>query len=431
MALNPAHAVQCTQLAIKHALTGERGPVAVLYHSQALRGRVGPDTNPPLYGTDAYLPGPPPQADVTTVEQAVRLLADAERPVIIAGNGVRVSQAYDELTTLAESVGAAVATTAGGKGAFPETHDLALGTCGNFGTPLANALIGAADVVLVVGSKLGVTDTAYANPKLLDPRRQTLMQIDVEPKNASWTIPAEVQLIGDAKAVLGQLIAALDGHATNKKETARSYVHAARQQHGFFNPVEFASNATPILPQRVIKELQNAVANDAIVCCDAGENRIFMTHFFQTKGAGMFLQPAGVGGMGYAMPAALAAKLLYPQRQVIAVSGDGGFAIGMNGLMTALEERLPVVSVVFNNNALGWVKHGQGERNIACDFHNFDHATLARALGCHGIRVEEPRALAPALQEALHSDKPTVVDVHTSLSETFMKVTSPLLGERG
>ncbi|MGE0684665.1 MAG: thiamine pyrophosphate-binding protein, partial [Candidatus Binatia bacterium] len=317
-------------------------------------------------------------------------------------------------------------------GTFPEIHDLALGTCGNFGTPLANATVGAADVVLVVGSKLGVTDTAYANPKLLDPRRQTLIQIDIEPKNASWTIPAEVPLVGDAKAVLAQLIAALDGHiAKDRGDAARAYIHAARQQHGFFNPLEFTSNASPILPQRVIKELQNAVANDAIICCDAGENRIFMTHYYQTKGPGTFLQPAGVGGMGYALPAALAAKLLYPQRQVVAVSGDGGFAIGMNGLMTALEERIPIVSVVFNNNALGWVKHGQGERNIACDFHNFDHAALARSLGCQGIRVEDPRQLAPALQEALNSDKPAVVDVHTSLSESFVKVTSPLIGERG
>ena len=93
VALNPAHAVQCTQLAIKHALTGERGPVAVLYHSQALRGRVGPDTNPPLYASDVYLPGPLPQADTTAVEQAACMLAEAERPVIVAGNGVRVSQA--------------------------------------------------------------------------------------------------------------------------------------------------------------------------------------------------------------------------------------------------------------------------------------------------------------------------------------------------
>jgi acetolactate synthase-1/2/3 large subunit len=433
VATSASHAVQCTQLAIKHALTGERGPVAVLLHSQALHGRVGPDTMPPLYATDAYLPGPPPLADPTTVEQAARALAEAERPVIIAGNGVRISQAYAELVTLAEMLGAPVATSAAGKGTFAETHDFAVGVFGNFGTPLANATIGAADVVLVVGSKLSTTDTAYENPKLLDPRRQTLIQIDIEPKNASWTYPVEFPLIGDAKAVLSQLAAALESSSkilAEKAEARRAGLRSARQQHGFFNPLEFNSNAAPVLPQRVIKELHRAVANDAIVACDAGENRIFMTHFYQTKAPGTFIQPAGVGGMGYAIPAALAAKLIYPQRQVVAVCGDGGFGIGMNGLMTAIEENIPIVTVVFNNGALGWVKHGQGERNIACDFASFDHAAIARAMGCHGIRVENPNQLAPALHEALTSDKPAVVDVHTSLSESFVKVTSPLVGER-
>ena len=434
VATSGPQAVQCTQLAIKHALSGERGPVAVLYHSQALRGRVGPNSMPPLYTLESFLPGPTPLADPGAVEQAARLLAEAERPVIIAGNGVRISQALTELTTFAEALGAPVATTAAGKGTFAETQDLALGVCGNFGTALANAVVGAADVVLVVGSKLAPTDTAYENPKLLNPQRQTLIQVDIEPRNASWTYPAELVLIGDAKAVLSQLAEALEsvgGVSAEKVATCRSMLQSARQQHGFFNALEFSSNAAPVLPQRVIKELQKAVANDAIVTCDAGENRIFMTHFYQTKAPGTFLQPAGVGGMGYAIPAALAAKLVYPQRQVVAVCGDGGFAIGMNGLMTALEENIPIVTVVFNNSALGWVKHGQGERNIACDFADFDHAAIARAMGCNGSRVEEPRQLEPALREALASDKPTVVDVHTSLSESFVKVMSPLVGERG
>ncbi len=434
VATNGVQAVHGTQLAIKHALSGERGPVAVLYHSQALRGRVGPGSMPPLYAINASLPTAPFLADPRDIEQAARLLTEAARPVIIAGNGVRISQAYAELASLAEALGAPVATTASGKGTFAEIHDLALGVCGNFGTPLANAVIGAADIVLIVGSKLAPTDTAFATPKLLDPRRQTLIQIDIEPKNAAWTYPVEQVLIGDAKATLSQLLAAVEsaeGITAEKMESARSRLHSARQQHGFFHAVEFNSNAAPILPQRVIKELQQAVANDTIITCDAGENRIFMTHYYQTKGPGTFLQPAGVGAMGYAIPAALAAKLVYPQRRVVAVCGDGGFAIGMNGLMTAIEENIPIVSVVFNNTALGWVKHGQGERNIACDFANFDHAAIARAMGCGGLRVEHPGQLAPALQEALAADQPFVVDVHTSLSESFVKVTSPLVGERG
>jgi acetolactate synthase I/II/III large subunit len=434
VATSGSHAVQCTQLAIKHALTGERGPVAVLFHSQALRGRVGPESRPPLYALDPYLPGPPPPADPAAAAEAAKILIAAERPVIVAGNGVRVSHAYAELATLAEALGAPVSTTAGGKGTFAETHDLALGVCGNFGTPVANAEIGAADVVLVVGSKLAATDLANENPKLLNPRRQILIQVDIEPKNASWTFPAAVTPIGDARTVLTQLtnaVAAAGGVAAAKVAAARSRLQRAREQHGFFNAPELSSDAAPLLPQRIIKEIQRAVANDAIVTCDAGENRIFMSHFFQTKGPGTFLQPSGVGGMGYSVPAALAAKLIYPQRQVVAVCGDGGFAIGLNGLMTAIEQNLQIVVVVFNNGALGWVKHGQGERNIACDFANFDHAAIARSMGCDGIRVEDPRQLAPALHAALASDKPTVVDVRTSLSESFRRVTSPLLTERG
>jgi acetolactate synthase I/II/III large subunit len=433
VAYNGPHAVQCTELAIKHAMSGQRGPVAVLYHSQSLRGRVGPETRPFLYGLDSYLPPPAPQADESAVKEAARVLAAAQRPVIIAGNGVRISQAYEELAGLAANLGAGVSTTAGGKGTFPETNELALGVCGNFGTTLANAEIGAADVILAIGTKLGVSDFANQNPKLLDPRRQILIQLDVEPRNASWTFPAEIVLIGDARAVLGQLINCLDTQgriSSGKVAAARSRLQNAHREYGFFDAPELRSDERPILPQRAISELQRAVPNDAIVTCDAGENRIFMTHYFQTRGPGTFLQPSGVGGMGYAIPAALAAKLVHRDRKVVAVCGDGGFAIGMNGLMTAVAEDIPITVVVFNNGALGWVKHGQGERNIACDLSNFDHAAIARSMRCDGIRVEEPSALGSALKRALVSDKPCVIDINTSLKETYRRVTSPLALER-
>jgi acetolactate synthase I/II/III large subunit len=432
VAYNGAHAVQCTELAIKHALSGQRGPVAVLYHSQSLRGRVGPETRPILYGLDSYLPPAKPPADEGAVKAAARVLAAAERPVIIAGNGVRISQAYDELARLAANLGAAVSTTAGGKGTFPETHELALGVCGNFGTALANAEIGAADVVLAVGTKLGVSDFANENPRLLDPRRQVLIQLDVEPRNASWTFPAEIVLIGDAQAVLAQLIDALaeGGLSSGKVSAARSRLQNSRREHGFFDAAELRSAESPILPQRAIGEIQRAVPNDAIITCDAGENRIFMTHYFQTKGPGTFIQPSGVGGMGYAIPAGMAAKLVHRDRKVVAVCGDGGFAIGMNGLMTAVAEDIAITVVVLNNGALGWVKHGQGDRNIACDLSNFDHAAIARSMGCDGIRVDEPSALGPALERALASNKPCVIDISTSLKETYQRVTSPLALER-
>src|ERR1700687_4391811 len=150
----PIAAVQATQLAIKHALAGQPGPVAVLYSHDSLAGSVAPDSQPMLYPTRHYLPSPLPPAETRQVEAAAAALLAAQKPVVIAGNGIRIAQAYDQLRRLAEMAGLPVATTAAGKGCFAETHPLALGVFGTFGTEAGNACLAEADLVLVVGSQL-------------------------------------------------------------------------------------------------------------------------------------------------------------------------------------------------------------------------------------------------------------------------------------
>jgi acetolactate synthase-1/2/3 large subunit len=426
-AQDPTAAVQATQLAIKHAMSGQPGPVAVLFGHDALAGNVAPDSQPILYPTRFYLPAPLPPADPAQIAAAADKILAAERPVIIAGNGVRIAQAYDKLRALAEAAGLPVATTAAGKGTFPETHPLALGVFGTFGTPAANACIGEADLVLVVGSKLSPSDTAWENTKLLDPTRQSFVQIDIEPRNASWNYPAENVVLGDAAQILGQLVEAVRPRAEGRGAAAARRVAQHREKEGYFNAPEYRSDDNPILPQRVIGELMRNLPEGGIVTCDAGENRILMTHFYQTKAAGGFLQAAGSGPMGFGIPAALAAKLVNPDQPVVACVGDGGFAMTMNGLMTAIEHDIPITVVVFNNHALGWVLHGSGP--FAAEFKDFDHAAIARAMGCRGVRVEDPAALGPALQEAIGSRVPTVIDVITSLKVSFADITSPLANE--
>jgi acetolactate synthase-1/2/3 large subunit len=431
---DPAAGVQATQLAIKHALAGQPGPVTVLYASGGLSGKVGPETRPTLYRTASYLPPPPPPVAVGTVSAAARTIASAARPVIIAGNGVRIANAFDALTAFADASGIPVATTASGKGTFAENHPLALGVFGTFGIAAANAAVAHADVVIVAGSKLGISDTARANPALLDPTRQTFVQLDIEPRNASWTFPAEHVLIGDAGQALKQLAAGVeafvasgDGAApADRKAAGAARVAAIRREHGYFDAPEYTSDAAPILPQRVIGALRKVLPDDSIVTCDAGENRILMTHFYQNRAPNGFLQAAGAGPMGFAIPAALAAKLVHPERVVVAICGDGGFAMTMNGLMTAVEQNIPIVNVVFNNHALGWVLHGGGP--FAAEFDDFDHAQIARAMNCHGIRVTQPERLEDALREAIACGRPTVVDVVTSLDVSYRDVTSPLAG---
>jgi acetolactate synthase-1/2/3 large subunit len=420
----PIAAVQATQLAIKHALAGQPGPVAVLFAQDALAGSVTPDSQPGLYPTRYYLPPAPAPADDARVAAAAEALLAAERPVAIAGNGVRIAQGYDQLTAFAEAVGLPVATTAAGKGCIAETHSLALGVFGTFGTEAANACIAEADLVLAVGTKLGPSDTAWESRDLLDPTRQTFIQIDVEPRNASWTFPAEHVLVGDAAQVLQQLHAVVQPHTIGRRIAGERRVAGWRAQKGFFNTPGYFADDSPILPQRAIGELMRNLPDNAIVTCDAGENRIMMTHFYQTRQAGSFLQAAGSGPMGFAIPAALGAKLVHPDRPVVAVCGDGGFAMTMNGLMTGIEQDIPIITVVFNNLALGWVLHGGGP--FAAEFADFDHAAIARAMGCHGIRVTEAAALGPALREALNVRLPTVIDVRTSLAQSFADITSPL-----
>lgn len=425
-ALNPVPAVQAVQLAIKHAVAGQAGPVAVLFGRDALLGTVSPDSMPRIYPTSRYLPPRPQGADAEAMAKVVSAIRAASKPVIVAGNGARIANGYTQLQALAEAMNIPVVTTASGKGCFPETHALSLGVFGTFGTAAANACVADSDFVVVIGSKLGSSDTCNEHPDLLDPERQTYAQIDIEPKNAAWTFPVDFQLIGDAAIVMHDMKTAVAACTTDSRnDDGAGRVSRLRKEHGYFNQPAYQSDEKPIHAQRVIGEMIKHLPAESIVTCDAGENRIFMTNLYQVKQAGGFLMAAGAGPMGFAVPAALAAKLVHPEKVVVAVAGDGGFAMTMNGLMTAIEHDIPIIAIVFNNSALGWVLHGRG---AFTKFADFDFSAIARSMGCHGIRVEDPDKIADALQEALNSGRPTVIDVVIGLENmTYEAVTSPLM----
>lgn len=425
-ALDPVPAVQAVQLAIKHAMAGQKGPVAVLFGQNALIGTVSPDSTPRIYPTSRYLPPRPQGASIEAVGQVVAAIRAAKKPVIIAGNGVRIANGYSQLQTLVEALNVPLVTTASGKGCFPETHALSLGVFGPFGTAAANACVADSDFVVVIGSKLGASDTCREHPDLLDPERQTFAQIDIETKNAAWTFPVDYQLIGDAAIIMDDMKTALRAVRTDSQNNeGAKRVERFRKEHGYFNQAAYQSEDKPIHAQRVIGEMMKHLPAESIVTCDAGENRIFMTNLYQIKQAGGILMAAGAGPMGFAVPAALAAKLVHPDKVVVAVAGDGGFAMTMNGLMTAIEQDIPIITVVFNNSALGWVLHGRG---AFTKFSDFDFAAIARSMGCHGIRVENPDKIGEALQEALVCGRPTVIDVAIGLENlTYEAVTSPLM----
>jgi acetolactate synthase I/II/III large subunit len=422
---HPAQAVQMTQLAFKHACTGEPGPVAVVYASRSLKGTVGPASRPAIYPTAAYLARPPGAVDPGQATLIARTLRDAQRPAVIAGNGVRVGQAWRQLAGLARALDVPVATTPGGKGVFPERDERSAGVIGPFGSGGANILVADSDVVLAVGTKLSASDTGEGSPMLLDPERQHLVQIDAQPENCSWTVPMDEVLVADAAVALSAIEQAAQDLATPARaQAAAARTSAAAARHRSPGATELADGA-PLDPRLIIETINAAVPDDTVITCDAGENRLFMMQWYRSAGVGAYLQPAGGGGMGYAVPAAIGARLARPDSPALAVCGDGGFAMSLHGLITAVEEGLPIGVVVMNNRALGWIVHGT-KNPMGAMLGDLSLAAVAASIGCHGVTASSTDELRDALAELPHLTRPLVIDVPTSLDVSFRDLLQPL-----
>jgi acetolactate synthase-1/2/3 large subunit len=243
-------------------------------------------------------------------------------------------------------------------------------------------------------------------------------------------------IVGDAREALAALVAEVTQRLTPARREAarrrREHLAELKTLHRYFAEAEQQSSDVPLRPERVISELARRLDDRAVVTMDAGANRLYMTHYFQSRGAGTVYQPSSIGGMGYALPAAMAAKLACPERDCVAVCGDGGFAMTMNALFTAAQYRIPVVNVVLNNSVLGWVKDGQrrrGNRFIASELGRNDYARIAQAMGCVGVRIESIKDLVGELDRVKHAKDPVLLDVVTTEDAPFWQVQSPLAKE--
>ena len=421
----PEQAIQHVQLALKHATGGEPGPVCVIMHSSCLEGTVGPDSFPRLYPTPGYVKNGPPPVDMPAVQAAAGALARAQRPLVIAGHGVRLSQAYTQLHDFAHAAGAPVVTTQGGKGTFDELDPLGGGVFGEWGRESANALVGDADLILAVGTKLGPIDTVDQIPTLIDPARQTLIQIDIDAMNAAWTLPIDHAITGDAGAVLAALATACAGQAEKQAVSAADRVRRAIETFDLPEPADLTSDVWPMRPELLARIIQQEWPEDGIIASDAGESRVHMLRWFNSRGGGRYVLPHGGGGMGYAIPGAFGAKLAHPDKACLGVLGDGGFGMTMNTIMNGVQEKVPFAVLVFNNRALGWPLHVmKDDTKKEFEFHDFDHAAIARAMGANGKRCTSIAEVRQALREAQVSKVPYVIDVPITIAATFAHSTA-------
>ena len=355
--------------------------------------------------------------DPVDLERAVALLARAERPLVLAGGGVHISQAYEALLALAERHGMPVAHTMSGKGAIACTHALSAGLFGRYDR-IANAMVSESDCLLVVGCKLGEVATKRFQlippGKPIDPHRY-------RPRRDRTHARAEVALIGDARLTLEDLAAALgDGRASVAKRAdwiAQIPKRMAEWKAGARDRLE--SRETPINIGRLMNELNTVMPADGIVVADGG----FAAHWgglmLDTKAAGRhFLPDRGFASIGYGVPGGIGAQLAAgPKRRVVALTGDGGFNMSLGELETARRLGANFVVVVFNNAASGYVKalqhavYGAGKYQSS-DLVELNYAEIAKGFGCLGIRVTDPEKLSDALRDGLaNTSTPTVIDV--------------------
>lgn len=415
LSTSPKEAVLGAQLAIKHATSGRPGPACVVMRTASIGGEVDVESPPFIHPTTGYLNTAKPQSSPQDIQRAIEILSASRRPVLVAGNGVHLSRAHQQLQELAELWGMPVATSYKGKSAIAETHPLSLGMVGVYGQDTANRAVGDADTVVIVGAKLSPQDTVREQPNVFDPRRQRIIQIDIDDRNAGWTFPVELGLIGDAGSILSQLVEAsrntASGSAANRKEWVGSLPQSKRDLDFYADPAMHV-DSSPVTPQRLVAILQQTLAPDTVFALDAGNNRTWMAHLYQSRQANTFFCPGGTAGMGWSLPASVGLKLVYPDRPVVSVTGDGGYMMTINVLSTAMQYQLPILCVVFNDSALGMVlDHQTPGRYIASEFIETDNAAIARGFGAFGVQVKDSRDLPDAIRQAQASGLPAVVDV--------------------
>lgn len=354
--------------------------------------------------------------DPSELERAAALIAKAERPLLLVGGGVHISEAYGALLALAEGHGIPVAHTMSGKGAIACAHPLSAGLFGRY-SRIANAMIASSDALIVIGCKLG--EIATKRFQLIPPDAR-LVHIEICPEEIGRTTRADVALAADARLALEDLMAALgDGKAARARR--KGWCDEAPLRMAQWRAAaadKLRSSEAPINVGRLIEELNARMPDDAILVADGGFAGHWGSLLFDTKKAGRhFIADRGFASIGYGVPGSIGAQLAAPSRRVVGLTGDGGFNMMLGELETARRAGTPFVACVFNNAASGYVKALQhamfGTGNYqSSDLVEMDYAAIARAMGCHGIRVERPDALSNAIGEGLaNTSCPTVLDV--------------------
>ncbi len=361
-----------------------------------------------------------PEPEAAHVKAALDLLQKAERPIIVAGGGVRASGAAAELVAFAEALQIPVATSLNAKDAIPGTNPLSVGVVGSYSRESANRAVNRADLVCFIGSETGgMTTHFWAVPKIGTPA----IQIDIEPESLGRNYPLAASVLGDARTVLARMLALADKSSAKKRESWIKEIAALRNDWSAKYKSLLASDAVPINPARICGDLTQHVPDDAIVVVDTGHAGMWMGGMYDLRSPKQsYMRSAG--HLGWAFSAGIGAKAACPERPVVVFTGDAGFWYHIAEIETAVRWKINSVTVVNNNGGGNQSKRGfdrayGGEQTAQArelwTYNPMNFAKLAEDMGALGIRVEKPADFAPALARALAANRPAVIDVATDI----------------
>ncbi|MBS7246875.1 MAG: biosynthetic-type acetolactate synthase large subunit [Candidatus Jordarchaeales archaeon] len=363
------------------------------------------------------------EPDPLQVRRAVEALMNAEKPIIIAGGGVILSNASHELRSLSEHLMIPVATTLMGKGAMPENHPLCLGMIGMHGRYEANKLVTEADVILAVGTRFSDRSTGKFSEFAQDAR---IIHVDIDPAEISKNVPAHIPIICDAKIGLSMILE--EAKRRIKKSSNSKWVKRIEEVKEEARSVYDLEG--DLKPGVLMKMLRKMLPENAIVTTGVGQNQMWAALFFDVYHPRTFITSGGLGAMGFGFPAAVGARAAAPDRVVVDVDGDGSFMMTGKELATSVAEELPVIAVILNNGWLGMVKQWQclfyGKRYIATNLKgNPDFAKLAEVYGAQGFTVYSYDDFESAMSESLGCEVSSVIDVKISPDEKVFPFVPP------
>jgi len=424
MLTEPEDAAALLAEAFMVASTGRPGPVLVDVPRDITEAMVEPGSSghsqPVVYR-------PPYQGHPLQIERALKALQAASRPVILAGGGVIHAGASEELRQLAEQLDIPVVSTLMGLGAFPADNRLWLGMGGMHGLPQANLALHYCDLMLCVGTRL--SDRITGRLESFAPSAR-LIHIDIDTSEIDKNLPASVPIVGHAKPVLEAL---LKGASQWESKPDLSAWHRQIDDWRQKNPLGYRAKADTIMPQHVIEEVNQQLDDEAIVVTGVGQHQMWTAQYYHFNRPRSLITSGGLGTMGFGLPAALGARVGQPERDILCIDGDGSFLMNIQELATGVRHRLPVVSVVLNNCALGMVRQWQqlfyDKRYAETKWHPPSYANIAQAFGALGKEVKRPEEVAPSIKWALEASRaeqvPAVLDVQVDPEECVLPMVPP------